>query len=153
MSKPSNLKEAQTRLERYCALRDRCQFEVQKKLKDWGIIQEAADEILISLITQGFVSDERFTHAFVRGKFNQNGWGKLKIKSALREKEIPAKMIQEGLDQIDSEQYFRSLTQLAEKKFKEVKGSNAFEKKGKVFRFLAQRGFESSLIYEALNEL
>jgi regulatory protein len=63
-------------------------------------------------------------------------------------------LIERALKTIDLDLYDEILQKIALRKWNELKSEkNIFTKKGKVFRFLASRGFESELIYGILNDL
>jgi len=144
--------QALDRASKYCALEDRCQFDVRNKLIYWGLNEQEADEALVWLITEGFVNDERFARAFVRGKFKQNGWGKTKIAQALKAKEISDPCIQLGLSEVNQTEYIELLNTLASKKWNQL-SDDRFKKVQKTVRFLLSRGFESALVWEVTNNL
>ena len=56
------------RIQSYCAIQDRCQWEFEKKMKEWGISDEIIENILTDLILDKFVNEERFSESFCRGK-------------------------------------------------------------------------------------
>lgn len=147
------VKQALDKAYKYCALQDRCQSEMITKLKSWNLSEDEAAEVLIQLITEQFVNDERFARSFVRGKFNQNGWGRVKITYALRQKEISTQCINMALEEIDDEKYHSKLIDIATKKWNITSAKNDFEKKNKVAGYLVSRGFESNLIWDTLNNL
>ena len=55
------------------------------------------------------------------------------------------------LDQIDPELYRESCERIISEKAATLKETNHFKRKGKLFRFAAQRGFESDLIHQILS--
>ena len=57
------------------------------------------------------------------------------------------------MDEINEENYSNILREELMKKRKTIKGSNAFELRGKLFRFAHQRGFETGLIYSILDDI
>ncbi|MBK8451074.1 MAG: hypothetical protein IPL42_14065 [Saprospiraceae bacterium] len=52
------------KLQHYCAYQDRCQFEVEQKLKQLGADQEYADQIFMDLIRDDYLNEERFAKAY-----------------------------------------------------------------------------------------
>ncbi len=78
------------------------------------------------------------------------GWGKNKIRMHLIQKKVPAQLMQEYLQNVEETEYLDKLKELASNKLERVKAKNDYEKKAKVFRYLQQKGFESSLIHEVL---
>lgn len=139
--------EIRDKLAKYCAYQDRCHWEVDNKLNEFFIIPQARDEIIIYLIQNNFLNEERFAKSFARGKFNQKNWGRIKIKSELKKRRIPPKIIETALKEIDADVYFLRLEALFEKKKKSLKSEReSFKKKAKIRNYLLQKGYESDLI-------
>ena len=141
------------RLKSYCALQDRCQFDVLQKLKEWRLQKATKDYILEILITDKFVDEERFAVSFCRGKFKTKNWGKRKITNALKRKQISTTCINIGLKEIDDNDYNKVLEKLFHQKKNSLKDKNHFIRKTKIASFLIQRGFESNLVWDKIREL
>ena len=141
------------RIKRYCALQDRCQWDVLQKLTEWGLQQATKDHILEILITDKFVDEERFATSFCRGKFKIKNWGKRKITTALKRKNISTICINIGLQEIDDNEYNQVLEKLFYQKKDSLKDKNLFTRKTKIASFLIQRGFESNLVWDKIREL
>ena len=146
------VKEATERIQSYCAIQDRCQWEVEKTMKEWGISDEIIENILTDLILDKFVNEERFSESFCRGKFRIKRWGKVKIKNELKIKKISNNCIDKGLLQIEKKEYMKVLKDLYLKKRDSLKDTNQFVRKGKIAKHLQQKGFESKLIWELINK-
>ena len=144
--------EAQKVLENYCAYQERCHKEVTAKLKDMKMIPEAIDKIIVSLIEQNYLNEERFAKAFVRGKFRIKKWGKVRLIRELKFRDISKYAIDSALNEIDDSAYELTLDELVQKRINQVKEKNLFKKKKKVADYLLYRGWESHLIYEKLNQ-
>ena len=54
------LDEALAKLQRYCAYQDRCHKEVQEKLSELGIWGDDAGQVIVALIEEKFLDEERF---------------------------------------------------------------------------------------------
>lgn len=137
---------------KYCAYQERCVKDVVEKLKTFDLSPKDQKDILNYLIDNRFVNNERFAHAFVRGKINQSGWGLNKIRFHLIQKGISKETIEGALQEADPEMYRQRLIELLQSKAKTVKAANYFEKKRKLAAFALQRGFEASLVWEVLKE-
>lgn len=151
-NKVYTVKEATERIQSYCAIQDRCQWEVEKKMKEWGISDKIIENILTDLILDKFVNEERFSESFCRGKFRIKRWGKVKIKNELKIKKISNNCIDKGLLQIEKKEYMKVLKDLYLKKRDSLKDTNQFIRKGKIAKHLQQKGFESKLIWELINK-
>lgn len=151
--KSYTIKEATLKLAQFCAYRDRSQKEVEDKLREMRMIPQACEQIIIELMREDFLNEERFARSFVRGKFRIKKWGKIKITQELKKKEISAPIIKLGLTEIDENEYLNILEQVAEKKLNLIKESDPYKRKKKLSDYLLQRGFESNLVYELSNNL
>ena len=146
--------EAKSKLEALCAYQERCSSELEKKLYDWGIDSEDRGRLLSHLISNNFLSEERFAEAFVSGKINIKKWGRIKIRQHLKAKRISDYSIKKGMDSIDDEVYFKNLERLAEKKILSLsKERESYAKKAKVYRFLASKGYETEFIRDVADPL
>ena len=138
---------------KYCAYQERCVKDVRDKLKTYDIPQEDRDKILVFLLDNRFVNDERFAKSFVRGKVNQSGWGLNKIRFHLMQKGISKDLIDEALGQTDEEVYRQRLIDILKTKSKTVKAVTDYEKKRKLAAYAMQKGFEGSLVWEVVKGL
>ena len=128
-------------------------MEVSMKLKSWGLIQEAIDLLIIELIQFNFLNEERYARSFARGKFRIKKWGKLKIRMALKKREIYFKCIDFAMLEIDDKTYLNTLKELLQKKNDILKETNLYKRKMKLINYLVNRGYEYDLIHDALVEL
>tara|TARA_B100000902_G_C27304891_1_gene914869 strand:- start:1465 stop:1941 length:477 start_codon:yes stop_codon:yes gene_type:complete len=141
------------RIKNYCALQDRCQWDVLEKMKEWGLQQATKDHILEILINEKYVEEKRFSAAFCRGKFKIKNWGKRKIVNELKRKKISTTYINSGLKEIDDNDYNQVLDKLFNQKKATIKDKNHFTRKKKIANFLIQRGFESNLVWDKVRKL
>ena len=148
-----DLKIAIERLKNYCALQDRCQWDVTQKMKEWGLLEMTQNHILEILIQEKYVDEERFAQSFCRGKFIIKKWGKVKITNELKKKKISDICIKKGLEEIELTEYDLLLENLLTKKNDTLRDKNHFTRKSKLARFLIQRGFEGNLVWDKIREL
>ena len=141
------------RIKNYCALQDRCQWDVLQKLREWGLQQATKDYILEILITDKFIDEERFATSFCRGKFRIKNWGRRKIINELKRKQISIICINTGLKEINKKEYNLVLEKLFFQKEINTKDKNQFIRKTKIANFLIQRGFENNLVWDKIREL
>ena len=128
-------------------------MEVSMKLKSWGLIQEARDLLIIELIEFNFLNEERYARSFARGKFRIKKWGKLKIRMALKKREVYFKCIDFAMSEIDDKTYLNTLKELLQKKNDILKETNLYKRKMKLINYLVNRGYEYDLISDCLVEL
>lgn len=116
------------------------------------MIPEVIDNIVVHLIQQNYLNEERFAKAFVRGKFRIKKWGKNRLIRELKFREISQFSINSALNEIELDEYYNTLDELILKRIDQVKEKNKYKKKKKVADYLLYRGWESHLIYEKINE-
>ena len=141
---------AKLKAESYCAYQERSQYEVRNKLYEWGLHQKDVEEIISELIDQNFLNEERFSMAYTLGKFRIKGWGRLKIKHALKLKGVPDKLIAKSLKAIDRDDYLSKLEQLLEKKSEIITEKDPFKRRYLLTRYASGKGYETDLISELL---
>ena len=54
------ISDAISRIKDYCALQDRCQWDVRQKLNEWGLLENTKNIIMIELINDSFIDEERY---------------------------------------------------------------------------------------------
>ena len=140
------------KIEHYCAYQERCHLEVTNKLNKLGVFGDELDEYVCYLIDENFLSETRFSEAYVRGKFNNNNWGKVKLSRELKLRNISDWNISNALNQIKSEDYNKKLRKLC-KKLVENSDKPEFELRNKVVKNLSYKGWEIDLIIKTLNQL
>jgi regulatory protein len=136
-----------------CSRREYCSDDIRNKLSLWGVDNDDIGKILRILISDNFINESRYATAFVRDKFKYNKWGKVKISAHLRGKKVPQDIISSALDSIDNNLYIKLLRELIEDHRKSVKAKNQYDLKAKLLRYGLSKGFESSLVYDILNEI
>ena len=151
--KTYTVEEALAKLQRYCAYQDRCHKEVAQKLKDMQMIPQASEQIIMTLIEENFLNEERFAMAFVRGKFKIKKWGRRRLTSELKQRNISKFLINQALGQISDVEYQTVFEALAYKKANSLKGVSVLKKKKKLADYLLYRGWEHYLVYEKINQL
>ena len=145
--------EALQKLRNFCAYQERCHKEVVQKLGEMGMIDAAVNQIVVSLISDNFLNEERFAFSYARGKFSKKHYGKIRIHSELKLRDIHPKLIQKALDQIDSTDFDDAFEVLADKKWESLKNENVLVKKKKFFDYMVYRGWETERIYDKLRSL
>ncbi|MDO4879722.1 MAG: regulatory protein RecX [Capnocytophaga sp.] len=150
--KTYTLDEAKEKMERFCAYQERCHKEVVQKLRSMRMIPDAIDVIMVYLIQNNFLSEERFARSFARGKFHNKKWGRVRITRELKLRGITHFLIQEALEEIE-EEYEDVFEELAEKKYDSIKEKNIMKARKKLADYLLYKGWESHLVYDKVTEL
>ena len=140
--------QAYQKLKHYCAYQDRCHSEVKTKAYSFGLRKPDVEELTSKLIEENCLNEERFAKAFAGGKFRIKQWGRIKIRSELKNKQISYYCIAAALDEIDDLKYKETLHKLAVKRWNSIKGTetNLFVKMTKTRDHLLLKGYEANLV-------
>ena len=134
-------KEALQKLGALCSRSEHCTFEMQEKMKRWGLNEQKQAHIIATLIKGKYIDDERFARAFAADKVRYNKWGRRKVDQALAMKRIPEDVRQRVLGEFSNEEFSESLRPLLVAKMKSTKAKNDYELFCKLLRFALGRGF------------
>ena len=137
----------------YCAYQERCHDEVTEKLSEWGVYGDDAGNILLKLIEQNYLNEERFAKAFAGGKFRVKKWGRIKINQELKFRKISDYCIRMAMKEIDEDVYLSTLKELALEKFDSIKEKNPLVKRNRAAAFLMGKGYEPELIWDCLRKI
>ncbi|WP_276132924.1 regulatory protein RecX [Polluticoccus soli] len=138
----------------YCKYQERCHSEVRDKLFELGCRGAEVDERIADMIAGGFLNEERYARAYARGKFRMKQWGRVKITQQLRLKKVSDYCIKKGLTEIDAEEYENVIVKVLDKKLTELKSEkNIVARKGKMYRYAIQKGYESEISLSIINEM
>ncbi len=151
--KSFTVEEIKRKIEQYCVYQDRCHKEVEQKMRDYNLIPEARELILLSLMKDNFLNEERFAKSFARGKFRIKNWGKQRIVRELKFKDISAYNIKTALKEIDEEEYIETIYRITENRNAVISESDIYKRKNKLIGFLMRKGFENELIFKVVNEV
>lgn len=135
-----------------CSRSEQCTADIAAKLRRLGLAPGQTHAILERLTDMRFLDDARFARCFASYKVRFAGWGKRKIRLALMQKSVGEAEIVTALDAISSDDYIAALRRVAAQRARGLDLS-AFDDRTRLFRSLAQRGFENELISRAISEL
>lgn len=154
-TKQLSKEQALQKLRHYCSYQERCHAEVKEKLYSFGLFKQVVEECISQLIEENHLNEERFAIQFAGGKFRIKQWGRQKIKHELKLKRVGEYCIRKAIQEIDQEQYIKTLNKLAAQKWRSIKGQGItrFVKTQKTTVWLMQRGYESELIRSALAKI
>ena len=139
--------------ESYCAYQERCHTEVIQKLKTFSSSETVIDNAVVHLIEHNFLNEERFACSYARGKHRIKHWGRIRIVRELKARSISKYNIDKALKEIDPEEYTTNFNNLSERIWESITEPNRQKKKKKFCDYLLRKGFETSLIYEKLQDL
>ena len=143
--------EIKPKIANYCVYQDRSHQEVDQKLKEFLLIPEAKEEILLFLIAENYINEERFTRSYIRGKFYIKSWGKKKIANQLKMKGITEKLIRKCMDEINEQDYKAKILEIYTDYYNKLPAGTAYQKKSKTITYLIGKGYEYEDILEMLD--
>ena len=137
----------------YCKYQERCHSEVRHKLHELGFTTPEVEEQISKLIETGVLNEQRYAKAFAGGRFRMKQWGREKIREQLKLHKISDYCIKKALLEIPEEEYENTLNKLLTKKLAEIRTDRSEpSRKGKLYRYLRQKGYENDLVINAIKE-
>jgi regulatory protein len=141
------------KIKAYCAYQERSHKEVRTKLIELGIYHLELENYITLLIEENFLNEERYARAIARGKFYYKNWGRKKIIQSLKLQQVSAYCIKQAMQEINENDYVKTIDKLAEKKMDTLKSEkNKFSKMTKLQNYLLQKGFEFDYINTVLKQ-
>lgn len=144
------MEEARKKIRYFCDYRDRAHSEVKAKLREYGLNAKEQASLLVEMIEENLLNEERYAIAFAGGKFRVNHWGKEKIKAALKMKGVSTYCINKALMEIDENDYYNTLFKLYRKQVKHTQKLSPTDKR-KLVRYLREKGYTLSDIHKCLD--
>ena len=144
--------EALKKLQRYCAYQDRCHQEVRTKLIELGVYGMDLEEVMTELIADNFLNEERFAKSFAGGKFRIKKWGRTRIVRELKRRNISAYCIRKAMEEIEEEDYLKTLEAVLHKKRPSIKLNDPFKRNARLAQYVINRGFEPGLVWTIIKE-
>ncbi len=135
------------KISRYCAIQERCKYDVINKLKSYKANQDELESYIEYLKKNNFLNEERFVELYIRSKINQNDWGPLKIKYSLYQKNIPEAVIDRLLNKYDKG-FFKLKIKDYLKKHKVEIDKLTYNEKIYWAKHLQQKGYDIEIINE-----
>jgi len=137
---------------KYCSYQERSQQEVRDKLYELGLHRNEVEQCIAQLVSENYLNEQRFAIAYAGGKFRIKQWGRIKIKLALKQKNVSEYCIRKALEEISNKDYKTTLSKILSSKSKEVKEKNPLKRKYKIAQYAISRGFEPEMVWEVMND-
>lgn len=144
--------EALLRMADLCARSEQCASDIEKKLRLKNLSNADIAAVIEELERRNFLDSSRFARSFANDKLRFSGWGRLKIRAALKLRRIPSADISEALENLDSEEYDTALMRVAGVKARSL-DLTLYADRTKLLRHLLSRGFTPSESTTALKNL
>ena len=139
---------------RLCSKSEKAPKEIFDKLMSWGMSSKMAEQIVNHLREEKFIEEVRYARAFIHDKLLYEHWGRLKITFALRNKGISDSIIDNSIEeQITLDEYLSILIELLKGKMRAMDMPLSQKDRAKLYRYATQKGFETSIIAQALRNI
>ncbi len=136
-----------------CVKAERSEFDVRRLLERWGVAEGERQRIVDTLVRERFVDNRRYAEAYVREKVRFSGWGRYKIRAALRAKRIDEAIVEEALEQVDGASMREKLEHRLQMKMNRTRARDAYDLRGKLVRYGAGLGFDTDTVLEVVERL
>ncbi len=139
---------------RILARRDHTHKELTVKLRQKGFDRGAIDGALARCRELGYLDDAK-TAGIIAGHLAESGYGPLRIRQTLGQKGIDDAAIEKALARCgDEETQVHSARRMLEKKVARFsREADAWKRRRMAYRFLAGRGFSSTVINRAITNI
>ncbi|MFT4759436.1 MAG: regulatory protein [Saprospiraceae bacterium] len=118
-----------------------------------GMYGDDLENIIVKLIEEKFLDEQRFATAYAGGKFRLKKWGRIRIQRELKMRQISAYCLKKAMDEITDEDYMETLDALLEKKNRVLRENNIWKRRKKLADYVISKGYESYLVWEAVKRL
>lgn len=136
-----------------CVKAERSEFDVRRLLERWGVAEGERQRIVDTLVRERFVDNRRYAEAYVREKVRFSGWGRYKIRAALRAKRIDESIVEGALEQVDGASMRERLEHRLQMKMNRTRARDAYDLRGKLVRYGAGLGFDTDTVLEVVERL
>lgn len=133
----------------FISYRMRTQKEVRDKLRQKGIGENAAEDVIQRLQEAGYINDSEFASVYaeeLKGRMGKRGIRQKLFQKGIRDGEADEALAAMG----GFEETVRFQT---EKLLEKYRSDDAYKARGKIYRTLLSRGFDADEIKSALAEL
>lgn len=123
--------------------------QIRQLLLDQGFLQETIDPLLVYLKDYHLLDDLQYIQDFSKDALHLRKDGPRKIRYKLQQKFLDGDLIDKVLNDLDPDLVLENMQDLIEKKYGQ--GPFSFKEKGKIFRYLQNKGYPYDLIKEELS--
>ncbi len=145
--------EALQKARHYCAYQERSHQEVKEKLYGFGLRKDAVEALLGKLIEEDYLNEERFAIQFAGGKFRMKSWGRNRIKSELKLRQVSDYCIKKALKEISEDDYAAALEKLSVSKWENLAGEENMARIKKTQDYLLYKGYEWEMVSRVMKSL
>lgn len=142
------MQEALERAFRFIAKRERTVSQVSARLERDGISQKVISEVVAQMVSDGYLSDQRFAALYAEDRRAIDGWGNERIITNLREAGISAEIIESVVGSRDHADQVGDAIRVLDQRIG-AKPSDERERE-RALGMLARRGYSLEIAYDAV---
>lgn len=149
------LSKARNKAIKFLGFKARTEKEVFDKLLDEEYSEDVIEKTLEYLKKYDYINDETYARNFIKEKFNLRGYGCKRLSYELKLKGIKGDIIDEVIFELKDEEEIDENSMATELLRKKIKGETNmdYKLKQRLYGFLARKGYNSSVIKYAFNEV
>ena len=142
------MQEALERAFRFIAKRERTVSQVSARLERDGISRKVISEVVAQMVSDGYLSDQRFAALYAEDRRAIDGWGNERIITNLREAGISAEIIESVVGSRDHADQVGDAIRVLDQRIG-AKPSDERERE-RALGMLARRGYSLEIAYDAV---
>jgi regulatory protein len=131
---------------------EKTRHELFTKIKNKGITDDVANEILAKYEELGYIDDKKFAENFIYSKQKYEKLGKRSIGYKLKFKGVAQEIIDEALLDVDEEEEEDNARLLLERKMRSTKKLEPHKRITNLASMLARKGYSSSVAFKLAKE-
>ncbi|MFF3275351.1 recombination regulator RecX [Streptomyces chrestomyceticus] len=121
-------------------------------LRERGIPEDAAQEVLSRFEEVGLIDDAKFADAWVESRHHGRGLARRALARELRTKGVDPSTVDEALGQLDSEQEERTARELVDRKLRTTRGLDREKRIRRLAGMLARKGYPEGLALRVVRQ-
>lgn len=137
---------------RLLTARARTRHELAEALRERGIPDETAEQVLGRFAEVGLIDDAAFAEIFVRSRHRERGLGRSALRRELERKGVERSVADRAVEAIDDEDERARATELVLRKLDSAMFAGPQAARRRLLGMLARRGYGPSVAIPVINE-
>ncbi|MGY5126674.1 recombination regulator RecX [Streptomyces nigrescens] len=130
----------------------RTRKQLEDALRQRGIPEEAADEVLSRFEDVGLIDDAAFADAWVESRHHGRGLARRALARELRTKGVDSAVIEVAVGRLDSEQEESTARELVDRKLRASRGLDREKRLRRLAGMLARKGYPEGLALRVVKQ-
>lgn len=136
---------------KYITVRIRSTKEIEDYLKRKNVDDDDISEVVLRLKKAKLLDDEYFCSCFIKDKLRFTNWGEYRIRKELKKHDIDGNIIDKYSTLFYDEVIYEKIKKIVEKQIKSNKKLDNKNLRNKLYYYLLNLGYSSSMVVEVLN--